>query len=481
MMKFGICITAFLCCFIFWKPVCAQIISAPDVIDSTESPVTQNFLIVEEIKIEGAKKTKPYLITREIPFKKGDTIFLNQLSDELHRARIQVYNLNLFSEVFIEPFQIVGNRVHIRVNLLEKWFIYLTPQFQLVDRNFTEWVNDHDASLDRVNYGLKFVHYNLGGRKDQLRIQVTNGYSRNIAFSYVAPYSNPDLTEGFSISSFYAQDKEIAYKTDANNKVLQFNQGSFVQNSFNLTASWLRRKGFFDKTVFTAAYTHLNIHDSIITEPYNPNFFNRDKVNFGYLDLMYSYQYLKTNNNNYPLEGKDFNLNLMKRGFEWKGGLNMLQLNANITRYFTLPHQWYSSVYLGGLLKLPFEQPYYNQRALGYNEFNLRGLEHYVVDGVAAVLTKWTLKKEILDIEIGMPIRIKSIPKIPIKLYAKTFADAGYSYNRKEFYTRLNNTLLYTGGLGLDILTFYDLKISLDYCFNQLNEKGLFLSFKLGF
>ena len=58
-------------------------------------------------------------------------------------------------------------------------------------------VTKYDASLMRVNYGIKFEHYNLTGRKDKLKIFLINGYTRNISAYYSAPYSNPKLTKGF--------------------------------------------------------------------------------------------------------------------------------------------------------------------------------------------------------------------------------------------------------------------------------------------
>ena len=80
-----------------------------------------------------------------------------------------------------------------------------------------------------------------------------------------------------------------------------------------------------------------------------------------------------------------------------------------------------------------------------------------------------------------MPFRIHSIPYIPFTFFAKTYADLGYEYNKKEFAANLNNKLLYTGGFGIDILTFYDVNLRFEYSFNQLNQKGLFLHTQSGF
>ena len=481
MRKFGSCLI-FLC--IIANSLYAQFVTSIESPEIIASPVTQSEvkkLNVAEIKIVGNIKTKPYIISNEIQFQVGDSLRLDQFDEQLHTARDLVYNLNLFTEVFIEPTQIVGSDVYITVKVLERWYIYPTPQFQLVDRNFNEWIKVYKASLDRVNYGVKFVHYNLSGRKDELRLLFINGYSRNVSLSYVAPYSNANLNRGYALGTSFTKNKEAFYKTSYNNKQLSYDRGSFVSSTFAAGASYIIRNGFYSRSAFTLGFTHTSVADSITSSVYNPNYFNTGKSDVAFFDLSYGYRYLRTNNNNYPLKGIYYQYKISKRGLGWRGGINKLELEASAAKYVPHQNQWYSSFSIAGLLKLPFKQPYYNQNALGYNNFNLRGLEYYVVDGVAAALAKYTLKKKLVDFDIPMPFRIKSIPKIPIKLYAKTYSDIGYCYNDPVFKTRLNNEFLYSGGIGLDILSIYDSNLALDYSFNQLGEKGLFLSFKLGF
>jgi hypothetical protein len=100
---------------------------------------------------------------------------------------------------------------------------------------------------------------------------------------------------------------------------------------------------------------------------------------------------------------------------------------------------------------------------------------------VATVLIKTTLKKKLTEFNIPIPFKLKSLSYIPFTIFAKTYGDIGYAFNKKEFATNLNNRLLYTGGFGIDILTFYDINLRLEYSFNQLNQKGLFLHTQSGF
>ena len=441
---------------------------------------TAAIVIIDSIIITGNKKTKTYIILREMQLKAGDSIAYGQLQKILQQSHDLIYNTTLVSEVVVTTNFTTPANVKVNVAVKEKWYIYPTPQFQLVDRNFNEWIKVYNASLSRVIYGAKFIHYNFSGRRDQIRMYLLNGYARNISFGYSAPYSNAALNEGFGVGASFTQNREIAYRTSYNNKLLQYNNKDFVRNVFSLSASYFVRKGYFKRHAYSIGYTLLNVRDSLL-KFYNPNYYGSDKAHKGYTDLTYSFQYTKTNNINYPLTGKIYGGSVLKRGLEFKGGVNMLQIDAFYNRYIEHKKNWYSTFEVSGRIKAPFEQSYLNQRALGFGGFYLRGLEYYVIDGVAAALAKYTLRKKLIAFSIPTPIKNKLFTKIPFAIYGKGYADAGYSYSKPPYTSMLNNKMLYTGGFGIDILTLYDINLKVEYSFNQLNEKGLFLHARGGF
>ncbi len=446
-------------------------------------------LHIRSISITGNKKTKAYIILRESALLKGDSVPAADLYKILENARRNIYNTTLFNDVKVIPAIAGAFDIDITIQVRERWYIFPVPQFQPVDRNLTEWIKTHKGDLNRVNYGAKLVHYNLSGRKDQLRIYLLNGYSRNISFSYTAPYSNAALTEGFIVSAGYAQNREITYKTDYNGKQLFFsrksnpnNPGTFVRNSFFISASYTLRRGIYNKHVFTAGYEFFNVNDSVITPAYNPAYFNKgNDFSAGYPDLIYQFQHVDVSNVSYPLKGNSYRIFLLKRGLGFTGGLNMFSVQAEYNRFTDLGRSWFFDTHLAGMIKLPFNQPYLNQRALGFGDAYLRGLELYVTDGVAYTLVRNTIRKKIISFTIPLPFKSKSHPGIPFTFFAKTYSDLGYGYNKKIYDTYLNDRLLYTGGFGIDILTFYDVNLRIEYSFNQLGQKGLFLHTKAGF
>jgi hypothetical protein len=70
---------------------------------------------------------------------------------------------------------------------------------------------------------------------------------------------------------------------------------------------------------------------------------------------------------------------------------------------------------------------------------------------------------------------------IPFRIFVKTYGDMGYSYNKSFTQNSLVNRMLYTGGAGVDVVTYYDIVLRFEYSCNQLGQKGLFLHFKNDF
>ena len=441
---------------------------------------------ITELRVSGNKKTKLAVILHELPIKKGDSIPVAQINNILEQARIQVYNTTLFENVKLDAVITSPSTISIHVEVKERWYIYPIPQFQLVDRNFNDWYKTFHHSLSRVNYGIKFANYSLTGKRDPLRIYLINGYSRNISFTYSNPYINSALNKGFSIAAGYTQNREISYKTTDSNTVAFYPTDSvrkttnhFVRNSFYFSGSYLIRKGFFTRQYFTAGYAFLHVDDSVIIK--NPNYFKDSVTSKGYVDLAYTYQYTNVDNTSYSLKGISAYVSVLKRGWGFTGGINMLSIEAGVYKYIPLGKNWYTNFQLTGKVKIPFDQAYLNQRGLGYGESYLRGLEYKVVDGAAFALMRSTLKKKIGSFKIPFPFLHKVITKIPFTFFAKTFTDFGYVYNKRKYDTYLNNRLLYTGGFGIDVLTLYDINLRFEYSFNQLNKNGLFFHTQNGF
>ncbi len=429
-------------------------------------------MLVKNILVTGNKKTRLFVILREMQIKEGDSVLVENLPQELEKAREFIYNTTLFSEVEIYPLTLNPNELDIIITVKEKWYFLPIPHLELADRSFNEWVKVHHADFKRVSYGIRFTHQNFSGRRDELAVVLVNGFKRNISLDYNLPYLNAALTKGLKIGGGFSQTKEIPYSSGNDNKLKYYENSGYEKSERNITAAITFRKGLKLKGTFSIDVRHVDVSDTIIST-LNPKYFNSASKAQNFIDLEYVLKYDNVDNVLYPLKGNSFSLALKKRGLQWSGGINRFSIEPGFQTFFTHRNNWFSSIRLSAEIKLPFTQPYYNLQALGYRQNYMRGYEYNVVDGVAFGLSKVDLKKKIASFGLPTPIPSRIATQIPFTIYAKAFTDMGYVYNKES--SKLGNRFLYSGGVGIDILTLFDLKISFEYSLNQLGQKGLFL------
>ena len=449
---------------------------------NTQTP-EHRFIHIQQFKINGNKKTKDDIILREIQFKPGESIKNTELGIAITKAQQQIFNTGLFITVLLVASPISTNNVEIQIDVRERWYIYPVPQFQIVDRNLNEWLRTYHADLNRVNYGVKFIHFNLSGRKDQLRITMLNGYTRNIGVSYNQPLSNKKLNKGFSLAASYGQSREIIYNTDPDNKIMTYNTGKFIINNAVVRLGYTIRNAIKNKHLFSFSYSFLSVNDSLFSQKYLKDYWNTTNTSIQYPDITYTFQHIDVDHAAYPLEGVAGYTSITKRGWSWNTGPDYLMMEGGFNQFFKLSNQTYAAFQVGALIKLPYDQPYFNRKALGYGENYLRGLEYYVIDGAAFCLLKTTVKKKLVSFRLPVPFHIKSskVPFIPFSIFAKIYTDEAFAGIVKKYEANLNNKLLYTEGLGIDILSLYDICVKLEYSFNQLGQNGLFLHVQGGF
>ena len=103
-------------------------------------------------------------------------------------------------------------------------------------------------------------------------------------------------------------------------------------------------------------------------------------------------------------------------------------------------------------------------------------MDYYVVDGNAASIFKASFHHALGSYILKNKLIPKRIPIIKYQFWLKAFTQLGYVYSEKPANgNRLNNTLLRTAGIGLDIVGIYDFVLKIDYSLNQLGDKGLYL------
>lgn len=436
-------------------------------------------VVIRNIFITGNKKTREYIIRREILFSEGTSVKAYNLIAVIERARENIYNTQLFLEVKPQIKNWVNGAVDVYFELKERWYLFPLPYFKLVDRNLNQWIDEQKASLKRVNYGLKFALNNVSGRNDKLRVYLVTGYTRQYSFNYEQPFADKNLKHGFSVGFSFNQNRQVNHLTVFNKQ--QFFPESNNNNQLGIIKEQVRgelgysyRPDVYNRHNVRVAVTAEKLNDTIVK--LNPNYFSNGKSSATFPELSYSYSYGKVDSIAYPLRGIIWGFGFYQRGLGFSKAVNVFGLDFNISKYITVARKNHFAFQFYGKMKLPFDQPFYNLKAIGYSDFFMRGLENYVADGVASAVSKITYRRKILQFSIPTSIHKNGTSyRIPFKIYAKTYTDFGYSYIRHPLNTRLNNKLIYSGGFGLDIITIYDFQLKLEFSFNQLGQNGLFL------
>ncbi|HTG55398.1 MAG TPA: POTRA domain-containing protein, partial [Niabella sp.] len=239
--------------------------------------------VVGEIIIEGNKRTKPYIIQRELPFKPGDSIYLPDLVKGFEISRQQLVNTTLFNEVIISLKSFRGYVVDILIQVKERWYIFPIPYLKPVDRNLNEWAKQ-GYSADRINYGFKFTYNNFTGRNDKLKLWLITGYTQQVQFQYDQPYANKSLKHGYKIGFSYSFNREINYATIDNQQRFVDSLGEGIKQ-WSAHIDYTYRPGLRTTHLVSLSYTHQSV-DPRINE-LNPKYYGYQRSEISYPELLY--------------------------------------------------------------------------------------------------------------------------------------------------------------------------------------------------
>lgn len=427
---------------------------------------------IREIFIAGNKKTRNSVVLREIPFQVGDKIMKQDLSSKLEDARRLLMNTVLFLEVVVAPKKFDGNFIDVQITVKERWYIFPVPYFKIVDRNMNQWLVEQKGKLSRTNYGLNVYYNNFTGRNDKLSLLVLEGYTKQISFRYSRPYIDRKMQWGISLGVTAGMNREVNYNTVNDKQVFFKDDAHFARSFFRASGELTYRKAIYTQHRFGIAFTSEQVDDSVVA--LNPSYFKDGRNKIVFPEIYYTFNYTNVDYVPYPLKGYIAEVSFLKRGINSE--TNLWKASAKVSGSWQITKKTYFGVRAAGMLKFPFRQPYYNQQLLGYNDFFMQGYEYYVVDGAAGGYLKATYSRELLNVKFTIKKKKDELPtRIPLRIYSKIYTNVGYSYNPTPGTSTLNNKMLSSMGVGIDIITYYDFTIKLEWSFNQLGQNGLFL------
>ncbi|MFM9907808.1 MAG: POTRA domain-containing protein [Chitinophagaceae bacterium] len=435
-------------------------------------------ITIANIAIDGNKKTKSSIIYRELGFSIGDSATEAEIDQLLVKAKQQLINTSLFLTVDITRQNLTPLSMLILITVKERWYIFPSPVFSLADENFNLWWKQQRRSLDRINYGIALAYENVTGHNDNLAIGFQTGYTKACGIFYNRPNIGKKQQHEIAFRLIISRTREVNYASMFDRKSF-FKSNQFIRNHREGSLSYTFRKNLYTRHTFTGGFMQETVADTITK--LNPSYLGNGKTSILYPEFTYRFSYNNTNNLQYPLKGKSFSAELMQSGIGRRNGLSTTQLKVEAAIFIKLFKKTYFNTHITGKLFLPGHQPFILYKGLGYNDKELfRGLDEYVLDGNAYGIVKTNLKRELFTVTPTLKFLPKAFRQIPLRFFVKGLFDAGYVNNPYPGNNMLLNRWLFTKGIGLDIVSFYDVNVSFEYSFNQIMERGLFFRVRFG-
>lgn len=433
-----------------------------------------DFFIVDSILLQGNEKTKNHILLEELLFAQGDTIFRKNFEPVIESSLTNLNNTGLFLTTAID-FTVNALQKHIcTVTVTERWYVFPKPYFALFDRNFNVWWVEQNHDLSRTNYGLDVIWYNFTGNRDNLNLKAIFGYTQKFQLAYTRPHLNKLSRLGGGFSLAYLNNVEIPFIT-SDNKHVFYEDSAYVRERWLAEIQLRERLNFYLQHNVKLKYHNNTIADTLAS--LNPDYFSHGKTKQEFLSLSYTLHYSNVDDRAYPLSGSYYELQAAKIGLGVFDSLQQLYFAAQFNQYIPLKENLFFQWQIAGQYLIGTDYPYFNLTSLGYCENFVRGYEYYVIDGEQTALFRSNLKWKLFETQFHAPIiNWKVFENIPVEAYLKVFADAGFVgdrfYNENNF---LTNRLQYSGGIGVDVTTYYDWVFRLEAAANALGEIGVFL------
>ena len=441
---------------------------------SDKSPVSSCYTVAE-IQIVGNNYTKERYILQEMSLHKDSTYCSKQWQEWLDKNEKLLYATNLFHTVQATWEVLPKKRVKIVMTLKERWFLYPLVHFEIEDYSYRYWWNNLNRDLNYISYGIGLYHINFTGLGDRLNVYFNFGNEPAVELFYKIPYKQKrsGALIGYTFSSIYRRLRTVVARNKSNRpQVLQAMDafyGTFTTNTF--AVNYRPKVGIRHK--FISGFQYVGISDTL--HRLNPEFVQSAAQGSGKRrrNVVVSYELRLGDRiyHRYPLDSQQFWLHLTRYGTGIFSEINLSRIRLRYVKYIDVGRNWYISTLWHGAVSIPFEQAFYNAESLHFYQ-RLRGYDNYFIQGPLLFRGNIIAKKQVFNWNLGLKNSknklLQQFAHFPLVGYVYAYANMGYArsypYQQELF---LNDTLLYGGGLGVDILTFYDILIGGFYAFTR--------------
>ncbi len=452
------------------------------------------YIKIKNIEITGNKLTKPSILIRELDFKAGDSLATfqkgrkvnfndrnfypgdsSELRLRMNYSRENLVNTKLFLTVNIYLKKISDREYTLWIDVTERQFWWLFPIAKLNAPNFNEWLRDIQWS--DLSVGLFFSHNNLFGLNHQTSVIALFGKSWAIALGYKIPWVGHGKKIGLLLGAGYYNMYTVEYASVDNKRQMLYAPNS--QQSLKLVAKLTLRPGLYHYGTIELTGQYIAISDSMYK--LDSNYLAGRKNNNTSLSLYADYYYDSRNSHTYPLKG------VLLRGFINKVGLGIVSKDVDLFYYGidfhfyqTISRKWYVAEMVKAENSAGENAPYYYQLNMTQGKDFIRGFDLYTLQGDQMYFCRNNIKYELIKPSVTKTKEGQEKNKfksLQYAFYLNAFADAGYCVNKFTDNNPYNNKFLYSWGLGIDFVTYYDLVIRFEYAFTSIGTNGFYFGF----
>lgn len=437
--------------------------------------LAQDNLTIESINISGNTKTKNFIIEREISFSKGDIISSKDTLDKKLLIIQNLTNTNLFNEIKVQYSQGSNNDlISINIWVQERWYLWPNPKFEIIERNVITWWNN-GRNLERANYGVFLSHFNFRGRREILRLKLKLGYVQTIGFDYDNPFLSQKGKWGLRTAYHYLSRDEIPVTSENAKWIFFQDENQIVRKEHQSFLQLYYRPRFFELHKFTLNFRNTAITDTVAQS--FPVYLNNNESKLQYFSLKYEFRIDKRNDKDFPTNGIYFEGSVEKVGL-FNDTPNNFLLTSEWKSFHPLSKKIHFAFGARGTYALGNSMPTYAEPVLGRRELP-RAYDAYLIHGQSYAVIRTNIRYKFLDEKsITVPKVGKRFNNIPLQSYLSLHGDIGYVNDFTDYRINgLNNTLLYSMGIGIESLTFYDIVSRFEYSVNHMLESGIFIHF----
>ena len=457
-------------------------------------------IVITESRISGNKLTKNWIIIRELDFKIGDTLTTSKELDSktskqlrfipgdssevylrMRYSRDNIINTKLFLIVDIAIEQIKEDSYRLLINVSERHYWWLFPVVKLNAPNFNEWLRD--PSLSDLSMGLFFSHNNLFGISHQFSVVGYIGKSYAAAVGYRIPWIGDGRKTGLTCVAGYNNLYTVEYASLENKRQMLYNYNSF--QSANIGAVLNLRPDLYNYGTLKLTGQWVSISDELYDLNNDYLAPSEDSTTNVSLSFYADYSYDNRNNKSYPLSGSNLKF------FVNKIGLGIISKDVDYF-YYGIDFHFYQKInqkwYVAEMVKVENSSgdnhPYFYQLNMSYKKDFIRGYDLFTLKGDGMVYFRSNIKYELIKPNTRKVKDGKKESKFKALQYAfylNAFADCGYVANRftTDEINPKSNKMLYSWGLGLDFVTYYDMVFRFEYAFTLTGESGFYIGFGL--